>query len=75
MEVDVPGRLAEIHVHVFIVLVFALDVALRFADARLGVLLDTGNGIVFTHGRFLLLLFFAGVGRGLHSFFKVCNPL
>ena len=72
---NVPGRLREIHVHILVVLVLALDVALRFADARPGVLLDTGNGIVFTHRRFLLPLFFAGVGRGLHSFFKVCNPL
>ena len=75
LEVDVPGRLREIHVHVFVVLIFSLDMALRFADARLGVLLDTGNGIFFTHRQFLLRLFFAGVWRGLHSFFKVCNPL
>jgi hypothetical protein len=40
---DVPGRLREIHVQVFIVLVLALNVAFRFADARLGVLLDAAT--------------------------------
>ena len=75
LEMDVPGRLREIHVHVFVVLVLALDMALRFADARLGVLLDAGNGIVFPHSFHLLSFLLCGVGRGLHSFFKVCNPL
>jgi len=60
---DVHRRPGEIDVHVFIALVFALDVALGFSDARLGVLLDAGNGVVFIAYSFSLPFLAAG-GRG-----------